>query len=246
MAIININTDAVVAYTNKLEKLHRSDLPIAIRNALTKAALLTKKESLLKITRETFVNRNKTFFKAKSKFLPAKGFNIDGMKATIGMSDLRISSNDHAVRNLEKQEHGGSIGGRSFIPTDDARVGKSRTKNVAPRNRLNKIGIKNVLRVGRSVGKNRDQRFIKTVLLAKRKFGARAYVLTRKILFRVDSVSTGGRLKFKITRLYSFKRSRSVRVKPTNFMLRSAKIQGNKMDILYKREAEKRIKKARL
>jgi len=244
VAIININTDAVVAYTNRLEKLHRSDLPIAIRNALTKAALLTKKESLLKTTRDTFVNRNKTFFKAKSRFLPAKGFNIDGMKATIGMSDLRINSNDHAVRNLEEQEHGGTIGGRSFIPTDDARVGKSRNKNVAPRNRLNKIGLKNVLRVGRSVGKNRDQRFVKTVILAKRRFGARAYVLTNKILFRVDSVSTGGSLKFKLTRLYSFKRARSVRVKPTNFMFRSAKIQANKMDIFYKIEAEKRIKKA--
>lgn len=249
MAILNINTDALVSLTNKLEKLHRSDLPIAIRNTLTKAALLTKTESLLKVAKQTFINRKPGFFKAKSKFQGATGLNVQQMKATVGMVDLRRNSGDHAVRNLEEQEHGGTIGGRSFIPRDTAREGGNITGKVETRNRISKINIGNIVRIKRSRGKNAKQRFIKSVIFAKSKFGAKAFVLRRKILFRIDSVNLSkrsGRLKLKLTPLYSFRKGRGVRVKPTGFMRKATLIQANKLDILFKKEAEKRIKKAKL
>lgn len=249
MATFNVNTDALVVLTNRLEKLHRSDFPIAVRNTLTKAALLTKTESLQRISKQSFTNRNKTFFRAKSKFAAARGFNVSSMKATVGMVDIRVGSGDHAVRNLEKQEHGGSIGGRSFVPTDRARVSRSPDRNVAPRNRLSRISIRDVVRSRLSKGKNRHQRFVKSVIQAHKQFGSRGLVLHRNILFRVDNVTLnrkGRRLRFKLTPLYSYRKNRAVTVKATNFMKRSTLVQAQKLGILYKIEAEKRFKKARL
>ena len=248
-AILNINTDALVALTNKLEKLHRSDLPIAIRNTLTNAAKLTKTQSLLKITNETFTNRNKSFFKAKSRFEAAKGFNIRQMKATVGMIDLRRNSGDHAVRNLEEQERGGTIGGRSFIPRDTAREGGNNAAKVMTRNRISKININNIVRITRSRGKNAKQRFIKSALFAKSKFRTKAFVLRRNILFRIDAFSLSkrtGKLRLKLTPIYSFRKGRSVKISATGFMKRSTLIQAKKLDILFKKEAEKRFKKAKI
>lgn len=249
MAILNVNTDATVALTNRLEKLHRSDFPIAVRNTLSKAAFLTKKESLPKIADRTFVNRTKNFFRAKSRFIGAKGFNLKTMKAIVGMIDLRTSSDDHAVRDLEQQERGGTISGRSFIPTDKARVAGNAGRNVAPRNRLSRLDLSNVVRTSDSKGKTRGQRFIKSVILAKEKFGDRALVLTRNMLFRVNSLGFNKRLKklrLKITPLYTFESGRTVSVTATNFMRKSSLIQAKKLGIIYKIEAEKRIKRARL
>ena len=90
--------------------------------------------------------------------------------------------------------------------------------------------------------------FIKSAILAKNKFGSRALVLSRTMLFRIDNIANkrSGRLKLKLTPLYSFRKGRGVRVKPTGFMRKATLIQANKLDILFKKEAEKRIKKAKL
>lgn len=247
MAFLNINTDALVALTNRLEKLHRSDLPIAIRNTLTKAARLTKTESLPKVSRQIFTIRNKTFFRAKSRFTGATGFNLRTMVATVGMVDVRLSDGDHAVRDLEQQESGGVIKGRAFIPTNQARKGGSASANVAARNRLSKI--KNVIRLSRAKGKSKSQRFIKSAIFAKKRFGKSAYVLTQKMLFRIDRLNVGkktNKVNLKVTPLYSYRKGRTVRVKATNFMRKSTLIQAKKIDIIFKNEAEKRIKKAKL
>lgn len=249
MAQLNINTDALVAYTNRLEKLHRSDLPIAIRSALSKAAFETKTRSLPNISKKTFTNRNKTFFKSKSRFKSARGFDIDKMKATVGMVDLRRNSNDHAVRDLEQQERGGKISGKSFIPTDKARVANNNARGVAARNKLSRLSIRDAIRTRKSKGKTKGQRFVRSAIAAKSKFGSRALILTRSMLFRINSVRFNkgtGRVRLKITPLYSFKRGRSVNVSATNFMRRSSIIQAKKMDVFYKKEADKRIAKARL
>ncbi len=248
-SLLNINSDAVVAFTNRLEKLHKSDLPIAIRNTLSKAAFETKTQSLLKISSSAFTNRKKGFFKAKSKFERALGFDINKMKATVGMLDLRRSGSDHAVRNLEQQEHGGKIQGRSFIPTDKARTGGNPSRPVAPRNRLSRIPIRDIIRTRKSRGKDKDQRFIRSAIMAKRKSGSRAYILTSRILFRINSLSINKRtrkLRLKITPLYSFKSGRSVNVTATNFMRKSSLIQAGKLNIFYINEAKKRIAKAKL
>jgi len=67
MPQFNINTDAAVVMTNKLEKMHRSALPVAIRRTLDSASFDVKQRSLLLNTEKTFEQRKKTFFKATSR-----------------------------------------------------------------------------------------------------------------------------------------------------------------------------------
>lgn len=249
MAFLNVNTDSLVALTNRLERIRKWELPIAVRNTLTKAARLTKTESLPKVSRQIFTIRSRSFFKAKSKFKGAEGLSLRTMIATVGMLDVRLSDTDHAVRDLEQQESGGVIKGRSFIPTDQARKGGSSSANVAARNRLSNIDLKSVVRLSRAKGKTKSQRFIKSAIFAKKRFGKRAYVLTQKMLFRIDRLNVGkktNKVSLKITPLYSHRKGRTVRVKATNFMRKSSLIQAKKIDIIFKNEAEKRIKKAKL
>jgi len=84
MPVLNVNTNEVVKYTVKLEKLTRSAFPSAIRGALNKSAYDLKTKTMPKEARSTFVERDPRFFIANSKFENATGFNINAMKSSVG------------------------------------------------------------------------------------------------------------------------------------------------------------------
>ena len=107
--ILNINNDKTVIFTNTLEKLHRSALPVAIRGALNKAAFDLKQKTMPESADKAFVNRSKNFFKANSRVAMAKGFDIGSMKSVTGFTEGRLrGSNNFAVQDLEQQELGRS------------------------------------------------------------------------------------------------------------------------------------------
>jgi len=237
---ININTDAVVKFTDKLERIHRSALPIAIRSTLNSAAFDVKKTTMPATSKATFTNRVPNFFKANSRVEMAKGFNIREMKAIVGFVDKGLKgTNNYAVKELEQQEHGGNIEKKSFIPTDKARGGKTRA--VRPGNRLSSIN-----KVVNSYARNNPkQAFIKAAI----KVGPGGHVIgnfQKKIMWRIDSIDRSGtRMKIKKTPLYSYQKNRSVHVKATGFMKEASQESANKMQKYYIREAEKQIKRLR-
>ena len=63
--VLNINTDALVHYTNQLEKLHKSALPVAIRGSLNDVAFEMKKFNMPRIAKETFTERKKKLFQSE-------------------------------------------------------------------------------------------------------------------------------------------------------------------------------------
>ena len=234
---LNIDSSAVVKFTNTLEKLHRSALPVAIRQTLNKVALDVKKDTLLKHSKKDFVNRQANFFKANSKVEFATGFNVNSMKATIGMVSTSLKGKDnYAVKDLEEQEGGGTIKGKAFIPMKPARSGDN-NKIVKPNARLSKIKSKGIVNAKAKPG---SAGFIKSVVFA----GKGGYVLAKKnskeILWRVDSIRKN---RFKLTPLYSVKKGRTISVKPTHFM-RSASLESAKnMEHLFIAEAKIQIKR---
>lgn len=242
----NINTDASVIFANKLEKLHRSGLPLAIRGTLNDAAFEVKKNAMPKYTKETFEERRRNFFKANSKVEGAQGFDINRMQSTVGFlsSGLHSPSTNYAVRDLKEQEEGGNIGGRSFKPLPDARIGKTMSGNVRPNNRISQI-LKsgNVVDVKDSKGADWSQRSIRASLHA----GKGGYVLGGKILWRVSSITRVGRnIRFEKEKLYSFTKSGTAKVHATGFMKKASLEVQKEMEMFFRIQANKQIQRLKL
>ncbi len=239
---LNINTDAVVRHTNTLEKLHRSALPVAVRTALNSAAFDVKQNTLLKQTDKDFTIRQKNFFKANSKVEQAQGFDLRNMMATVGMVEgsLKGGSN-YAVKDLEQQEEGGTIIGKSFIPLLSSRTGNSMAKAVRPMNRLS--AINKIVNYKNAKGVNDKQKFVKSVYHA----GVGGYVIgkvkDKEILWRVNSLNKSSGGKFKLTALYSFHKKRSVRVHNRNFMENASLTSAKSIEKYFIEAAEKQIAK---
>lgn len=235
----NVNADAAIKLTNKLEKLHKSAFPVAVRTTLNSAAFDVKQRTMPISAKNSFTQRKKNFFKANSRVQMAKGFDVRSMNSVVGF--ISLGGTNEAVDDLEQQERGGIIKSRSFVPIDSARTGKSHSRLVKKKNRLSIMP--NVINARRMRGANDKQRFVKAVLTA----GVGGLVLSeykgKEILWRVDSLSGSGSNKFKLTALYSHKKGRSVGVGATHFMKIASLKSGDKLDTFYAINAKKQFKR---
>lgn len=237
---LNVNNNEVIALTAKLEQLNRSAFPSAVRNSLNAAAFDMKKDTILKSAKDNFTQRKPTFFKSNSRVEAAKGFDIKTMSSKVG-----FTGDSQAVDDLEKQEKGGEIDGRSFLPfgskggANPARSGNSYGKNIKPNARLKTMKIVNPSKVS---GKNDKEKFIKSVIHA----GVGGFVLgnTNNILWRVNSIKGMRKGELKLTPLYTFKKGRDVNVKATHFMKEATEETIKKIDKLYMEQAQKQFDKA--
>lgn len=239
---LNINTDAVVKHTNMLEKVQKSALPNAIRGALNAAVFDVKTNTMPSSASRTFVNRQPNFFKANSRFENAKGSDISTMKASVGFVNSGLKGeNNFSVLDLEKQEYGGPIDKRSYIPTVFARNNKNLKGLVRANARLS--AIKNIANAKKMSGRNDRQRFVH----AASSVGKGGLVLYRNILWRIDSSPKSNvkkkRTDIKQTPLYSFAQGRSVKVKSTEFMRQASLASAEKLAENYIKEAERQIEK---
>jgi len=253
MTQLNINTKGLVKFTNKLEKMHRSDLPIAIRGTLTKAAVNMKKETLPKSAESTFEKRHRgQFYKANSRFEGAKGFDVKVMKSTVGFVETLLKGqNNYSVQDLEDQEIGGTLTpDRPFLPLDTARVGKKRTGRVRDENRISKIPFNKIINASRVAGRSKKQKYVRAAIIAKEAFGNEAYVLggsgTRRVLYRINDIRKTGPKGVKInsTPLYSIIRGNVVKVKARPFRKQAALLTGGKIEKFFVEEAKRRFAKA--
>jgi hypothetical protein len=238
---LNINTDATVAFTNKLEKMHKSALPSAVRGALNMAVNDVKTNTMPATAGKAFTNRQPNFFKANSKFENASGFNIASMKASVGFVETGLKGNNYSVKELEDQEYGGTIHNKSFIPKIFARKGGARNGLVKPSNRLS--GITNIIKAKNSKGKNDREKFVIASVVA----GKGGFVLYKDILWRIDSLAKSNIKKrfaiVKRTPLYSFRKGRNVKVQQTGFMRKASLESASKLEDFYIKEAERQFQK---
>ena len=237
--IVNISNTGLVAMTNKLEKLKKSALPIAIGNTLNQAAFDVKQNTMLRSANNNFINRQKNFFKVNSKVKKATGFNIKSMKAEVGFKPL--TGNNYAVEDLQQQEQGGTINKKSFIPLVQARKGKTKSGLVKPNMRLS--AIKNIVNTKDIQAKNKRQKFVLAAAIA----GKGGFVLRDTILYRIDTAPKSGlknkKTVFKSTAIYSFKKGRRVHVKSTSFMKEATLITSKKLDDFFIQNGERQVNK---
>lgn len=260
---LNINTQATVKFTNILEKLHRSALPVAVRSALNDAAFDVKTRTMPDSAKKEFTQRQKNFFKANSSFEKATGFSIRNMKATVGFQEHKLQkrSSNYAVKDLVQQEYGGKIARKSFIPMRAARVaGRGVTKAAFRKSQISRQGIINAAKVRSVSGRHRKQRFIRAAIKARELHGDNAFILgnlTRgsQTLFKVVELWTGTRnhrgfasfgsrkLRIKLVPLYRFKRGRAVSVARTGFMKRASLGTAVRLEDFYIAQAHRQLNK---
>lgn len=248
---LNINTDAIVKFTNILEGLKKSALPNAVRGSLNNAVFDVKTNTMPTKANQTFIKRSPNFFKANSSFEKASGWDISKMEARVGFtSDKLQGGNNYAVKDLEQQESGGVIGGRSFIPTDAARQGKNKNKLVRPNARLAKLMAKNIVNRRDAKGANWGQQMIKSAVHV----GVGGLVLTERfhagrgggILLIKQIKRKDGNIKLKTELLYTVKKNRKIVVKPRNFMSAAAMMSGTKIETYFIKEAQREIAKYKI
>lgn len=229
MTTFSIDTDALVKFTNRLERLNNKAMPNTVRNTLNSLAFDVKKRTIIISSLSNFEKRQPNFFKVFSRVEMAKGNDIRLMQSEVGMIDP--GGSNYAVKELEKQEFGGRIDHKSFIPLDQARVGKSYKKNVQKKFRVG--SIKNIVHTKNAKGVNAGQKFIKSAVHA----GVGGHVLSgRGILYRVESLASGRR---KMIPIYSVRGGRSVTVKATHFMQEAVDMTVPRIDRFFKYNAKR-------
>jgi len=248
---LNINSDAVVKFTNQLEKMRKFDLPIAIRTTLNDAAFDVKKNTMPQTADAEFKKRQPNFFKANSKVESAQGFDVNKMKSTVGFFENKLNDapTNYAVKDLEQQENGGTIGSKSFIAMKAARNSRGLVK---PNARIKALR-ENAINAQNGKG-NKKQRFVKAAIIAQR---TGKMLLGNKwkgaqTLSRIDEIwsatkrqnrLSSRKILIKRTALYTFRKDRTITVASTNFMKRASHESGLKIEIFYIKNAEKRFAK---
>ena len=249
----NINANGIVQYTEKLEKLNRSALPVAVRQTLNSQAFQTKSKELIEEYNKAFTVRAKTVPRAFSKVKAAQGFDIKKMKSMVGMTDRkRGGSSEQVGRDMEQQQQGGRIGGRTFIPLDTARTSNSRSKRVRKKNRLS--GVKKVVDSSVNKARSEKQSFVKSSIYAANKYGTGVYLTHRnkrgkRTLYRINKVGRTIRTRklfIGVTPVYSEEKGRSVRVKGIRFTHRAALRVNKRVGRIFAKHAEDQFKKVKL
>lgn len=243
MATLRIDTDEVIKFTNKLNKLHRSAFPNAVRNTLNNAAFETKKQIPL-VAQKKFVTRSKTFFRAFSIVDQAKGFDVEKMVSKSGINGSK-SGGQKVANDLVKQEKGGNIEAGKLMPHDRARTSNSFEKKIKRKNYKQKINAFDASQTYKSFKGSPKSKFVASVMAAKKR-GKNHFILQQNgtgMLYEIKSFNESNG-KFKLDKLYSIRRNSSHQVKGQNFILESANKASKSMPKFYKKNAEYQFKKA--
>jgi hypothetical protein len=212
---LDVNTDAAIIFTAKLEKLHRSAFPSAVRNTLNDAAFETKK-LVPKKANEKMTIRQKNVFSKFTVIDKAKGFDIRRMSSVVGIDGR---SKSKLADGLEKQETGGNVTSRKLIAHDMGRISGSYSKKLKAKNQFSKIG--SIAGPG------------------KRKKGSK-YIMIKKSSAKGTVFEVSGK---KLTPIFSYRKSKISKLKARPFMKPSAVQASKKIESIYKNNAEFQFKK---
>ena len=241
---LDVNTDASIVLTAKLEKLHRSAFPSAVRNTLNDLAFDMKRKEIPTSFKSNFKSKKGTlsFVRKLIQVEKANGFDVKNMKSIVGFLNPSNTIDKRFVEGLEKQELGGIIDdGLRYLKSarGDKINGKVRRENFYDKTKVIS---------GRSRGKG----------TRKSKFVARAYRAMKEnkpmfmnsmkgnFLVRVKSVSSSlssRKLDFDFEFIAMDRNVKKTNLKSTNFVNEARIKEQKKTDEFYKKQAEFQFKK---
>lgn len=244
MANFSIDVNESIKLTAKLESLHRSAFPSAVRNTLNNAAFDVKRE-VGGVARGMFTTRNKSFIKSMTGFNKATGFNVNSMKSVVGITgNNKINSKrPNLAKNLAAHENGGTVKDKKLIGHEDSRIGKSRSKNVRRSNYRNKINYHNANNAFKGHKGSRNSKFVAAVY-STIKSGKDSMMLSsngKGTVWKINKFSSNRSsksLNFKMTKLYRFRETPKYTAKRKGFMRKTSNIAASKIPKFYAKNAE--------
>ena len=260
-----IDARQISDHSARLLRLTDKALPMAARQTINRAAFDVKQNTMPAQANRNFVKREPNFLRANSRVEPARGVDLNTMQSIVGFANLKpkpVKKVDKAVEDLQDQEDGGTIGGRSLVPLKGARTGSSYNRRVKTQFRTKNInGVFDSASPNLHGAKNAKEAFVISAYYAqkggfvignmKTRSGARVLSVVNSVN-RMDrtytSKKTGrifkkGNLVVNTTALYSVKSGNVARVKATHFMRTASMASGEKMNGWFIEEAEKQIRR---
>lgn len=241
--IFDVNNKDVIKFSNRLEKMHKSDFPLAVRGTLNDLAFDQKTKELMIAAEQVFILRNPNFIRSHTGVIKADGWDVNNMQSICGVTPKGLQ----AAKQLEVQEKGGTIPDRKIIYVDPARGG-SKEKRVKTRNWVNKSGYVQ----GRPNRRRGRRSQIVAQSVVARNTGKLIKIKTRTSdhFFKVNSVRFIGRglsrrVNMRMTAIASYERGRSIKIsKERPFMRISGERSLSKANNFFIKNAERRFEKA--
>tara|TARA_R110000868_G_scaffold316415_1_gene577288 strand:+ start:99 stop:854 length:756 start_codon:yes stop_codon:yes gene_type:complete len=234
----NVNTNATIALTAKLERLNKQAFPSAVRSTLNDAAFAMKKGNILESAKKNMTVRNPAFFRKFTGVNRANGFDVRSMNSEVGFvnTDPNKEKGRKAIEGMEHNEVGGSDDtGAMYLP-------KSRTSNSSKRlvKKKARFSRGNIATGTSSKMKTKKLNFIANAY-ASAKENKPTFIQTSKGSFLVQVTkfsSNHSKLKIKMNFLMRSRRTHAAHAKATHFNLEAAMKTQKEMEGFYVKNAE--------
>ncbi len=236
---LNIDASENVELTNRLEKLHKSAMPVAVRGTLNDLAFEAKKKHLPKTAEKAFTVRKKGFFSSHSRVNKSPNtFKLNEMQAEMGIVQGKSDAGDE----MKKQEFGGQIKGRDYIPLPGptgtggrARTSGSYGKTVSKRYYLKRIEPEKHKPVFKQQG------FIRAAFAA----GKGGFLRFGEVIVEIRKLKKPSRdsVFIKAEPVYAFEEGRTVNLEPRPFIKPAGEKAQLSANELYIKQAERRFEK---
>lgn len=243
--LLSINTDEFIVATNKLEKLGRADLPVAVRSTLNEMAFRMKgsggtRGQIDKQAEKDFdYRRNRTLFKKLTGVSKAQGLDIGRMQSESGI--VNRSGMNEVAQGLADQQKGGTTKQKA-TPLNKSRIGSNKGKRVRKSSQLSRL--KDAVRIKKKKGSE----FIKLAARAHKQ--GRPVIITGRDGNDYVGILKGFKrqrkgLKIKIDFQYRINKSKTVNLKKKRpFVDRAAVTVMRDLPNEFARQAQRRINKS--
>lgn len=236
----NVNSEAVIHLTARLERIKKSSFPSAIRATLNDGAFEMKKTNIGVSAGKNMTVRNKTVFKKFTGVERATySSNVENMKATVGFIPKDGVKGSKVPEGMEKNEVGGTDDtGAMYLPK--TRISGSAKRLVRNKSRFKKSNILNV----KNVKNIKTKKSLNFVQLAYESFSQKKafYFNTKKGLVlaqtRKFSETAKGNSKIKLDFLMRDRKKFKAKAKATHFNKEAAQFTQKQMDGFYHKNAE--------
>lgn len=234
----NVNTDAIIHLTAKLERLNKYAFPSAVRSTLNDAAFEMKKRNIVESAQKNMTVRNKTFFRKFTGVKRANGKIINSMFSEVGFinTDANPIKGKKAIEGMESNEVGGSDATGSMY-MKKARTANSANRLVRKKARFDKSNL--------AKGRVRNKKSASNTMNMISSFQEKkpTFVKTKKgtFLVQVEDVKYNMGTKkneFKLIFLMRSRKKNVAKAKATHFNKEAAVRTSKQIEMFYTKNAE--------